>query len=47
VTENTAATTTRINVLYHEAPGGRYIPRAVIFDLEPSMIDAVRASPLG
>jgi tubulin beta len=37
----------RVNVLYHEAPGGKYIPRAVFFDLEPGVIDAARASPLG
>mmetsp|Transcript_6035 Transcript_6035/g.9026 ORF Transcript_6035/g.9026 Transcript_6035/m.9026 type:complete len:446 (-) Transcript_6035:169-1506(-) len=37
----------RINVFYHEATGGKYVPRAVLFDLEPGVIDAVRASPLG
>ena len=36
-----------INVLYHEAPGGKYVPREVLFDLEPGVIDAVRASSLG
>jgi hypothetical protein len=35
----------RINVFYYE--GGKYAPRAVFFDLEPGVIDAVRASPLG
>jgi hypothetical protein len=30
-----------INVFYHEASGGRHVPRAVLFDLEPGMIDAV------
>jgi tubulin beta len=35
------------NVLYHEASGGTYVPRAVLFDLEPGVIDAVRALPLG
>ena len=30
----------RINVFYHEASGGKYVPRTVFFD-------AVRASPLG
>ena len=35
----------RINVLYHEASGGKYVPRTVFF--EPGMIDAARASPLG
>jgi len=37
----------RINVFYHEAPGGKYVPRAVLFDLEPGVIGAVRVSPLG
>jgi tubulin beta len=37
----------RINVLYHEASGGSYVPRAVFFDLEPGVIGAARASPLG
>jgi tubulin beta len=37
----------RINVFYDEASGGKYVPRAVVFDLEPGVIDAVRASPLG
>jgi tubulin beta len=37
----------RINVLYHKASSGKYVPRAVFFDLEPGVIDAVRASPLG
>ena len=34
----------RINVLYHEASGGKYAPRAVLFDLEPVVTGAVRAS---
>jgi len=37
----------RIDVFYHEASGGKYAPRAVFFDLEPGVIDAVRALPLG
>jgi tubulin beta len=37
----------RINVLYHEASGGKYVPRAVFCDLEPGVIGAVHASPLG
>jgi tubulin beta len=35
-----------INVFYHEASGGKYA-RAVLFDLEPAVIYAVRASSLG
>jgi tubulin beta len=35
-----------MSVLYHEASGGKYVSRAVLFDLEPGVIDAARASPL-
>jgi tubulin beta len=31
----------RIIVLYHEAMGGKYVPRAVPLDLEPGVIFAV------
>ena len=34
-----------INVFYHGASGGKYVPRTVFF--EPGMIDAVCVSPLG
>ncbi|KAG0051698.1 hypothetical protein BGZ83_003444 [Gryganskiella cystojenkinii] len=37
----------RINVYYNEANGGKYVPRAVLVDLEPGTIDAVRAGPFG
>jgi tubulin beta len=37
----------RISVFYHGASGGKYVPRAVLFDFEPGAIGAVRASPLG
>jgi tubulin beta len=37
----------RINVLYYEASGGKYVPRAVFFDFELGVIGAVRASPIG
>jgi tubulin beta len=37
----------RTNVLYHEASGGKYVPRTVLSDLEPGAIGALRASPLG
>jgi tubulin beta len=37
----------RIIVFYHEASGGNYVLRAVLFGLKSGMIDAVRASPLG
>jgi hypothetical protein len=34
----------RINVFYHEASGGKYVARAVLFDLEPGAIYAVTSS---
>jgi tubulin beta len=37
----------RINEFNHESSGDKYVPRSVFFDLEPGVIDAVRASPLG
>jgi hypothetical protein len=36
-----------INLFYHWASGGMYVPRANVFKLKPGVIDAVRASPLG
>jgi hypothetical protein len=33
-----------MNVLYHWASGGKYVPRAVLFDLEPGMIGATTLS---
>jgi tubulin beta len=50
-TASTAATTTRNSAastfFNHEASGDKYVPRTVLFDLEPGVIGAVRASPLG
>jgi len=37
----------RINVFYHEASGDKYVPRTILVEFEPGVIDAVRASPLG
>ncbi|KAI4825422.1 hypothetical protein KUCAC02_021102 [Chaenocephalus aceratus] len=37
----------RINVYYNEASGGKYVPRAVLVDLEPGTMDSVRSGPLG
>jgi hypothetical protein len=34
----------RMNVLYHWASGGKYVLRAVLFDLEPGVIDATTSS---
>jgi tubulin beta len=36
----------RINVFYHEASGGKYVPRAVLFDLEPGVTGALSLSRL-
>jgi len=37
----------RINVYFHEGQSGRYVPRAVLTDLEPGTMDAIRAGPFG
>merc|ERR1712008_332276 len=37
----------RINVYYNEASGGKYVPRAVLVDLEPGTMDSVRSGPYG
>jgi len=37
----------RINVYFNEATGSRYVPRAVLLDLEPGAMDSVRASAYG
>ena len=37
----------RINVYFNEASGGKYVPRAVLVDLEPGTMDSVRSGPYG
>ncbi|KAF0384997.1 Tubulin beta chain [Gigaspora margarita] len=37
----------RINVYYNEAMGGKYVPRAILIDLEPVTMDSIRSSPYG
>lgn len=37
----------RIGVYYNEAASRKYVPRAVMVDLEPGTMDAVRAGPFG
>ena len=37
----------QINVYFNEATGGRYVPRAILMDLEPGTMDSVRAGPFG
>jgi tubulin beta len=34
----------RISVFYHETSGGKYVPRAVLMDLEPGLINTVALS---
>ena len=36
-----------ITVYRNEATGGRYVPRAILMDLEPGTMDSVRAGPFG
>nr|CDS30095.1 tubulin beta 1 chain [Hymenolepis microstoma] len=37
----------RMNVYFTEAVGGRFVPRCVLMDLDPSSKDAVRSTPYG
>uniref|UniRef100_A0AAR2J382 Tubulin beta chain n=1 Tax=Pygocentrus nattereri TaxID=42514 RepID=A0AAR2J382_PYGNA len=37
----------RVNVYFNEAHGGKYVPRALLVDLEPGTMDAVRGSRIG
>lgn len=37
----------RINVYYNEASTGRFVPRAVLMDLEPGTMDSIRSGPYG
>ncbi|KAK8093884.1 Tubulin beta chain [Apiospora hydei] len=37
----------RMNVYFNEASNNKYVPRAVLVDLEPGTMDAVRAGPFG
>merc|ERR1712194_202818 len=37
----------RIHGYFNEATGGRYVPRAILMDLEPGTMDSVRAGPFG
>lgn len=37
----------RISVYYNETGGNKYVPRAVLVDLEPGTMDSVRSGPLG
>eukprot|EP01117_Protostelium_nocturnum_P000187 TRINITY_DN10260_c1_g1_i1.p1 TRINITY_DN10260_c1_g1~~TRINITY_DN10260_c1_g1_i1.p1 ORF type:complete len:450 (-),score=163.06 TRINITY_DN10260_c1_g1_i1:123-1472(-) len=37
----------RLDVYFNEAAGGKYVPRAVLVDLEPGTMDAIKGGPLG
>ena len=37
----------RINVYFNEGMGGRYVPRAVLTDLEPGTMDSIRSGSYG
>jgi len=37
----------RINVYYNQAQGGKYVPRAIMVDLEPGTMDSIRSSTYG
>jgi len=37
----------KINVYFNEAGSGKYVPRAVLVDLEPGTMDTIKASPYG
>ncbi|KAL0238884.1 hypothetical protein PCE1_004575 [Barthelona sp. PCE] len=37
----------RINVYFNEAAGGKYVPRAVLVDLEPGTMDSIRGNAYG
>jgi len=37
----------RINVYFNEGMGGRYVPRAVLTDLEPGTMDSIKGGPIG
>ncbi|KAF4369250.1 hypothetical protein F8388_022906 [Cannabis sativa] len=37
----------RLNVYYNEASCGRFVPRAVLMDLEPGTMDSLRSGPYG
>ncbi|GFQ88020.1 tubulin beta-1 chain [Trichonephila clavata] len=37
----------RIDVYYTEASGGKYVPRAILLDLEPGTMDSIRSGAFG
>jgi len=37
----------RANVYFNEANSGKYVPRAVLVDLEPGVMDSIKSGPIG
>jgi len=37
----------KINVYYNEIQGGKYVPRAILVDLEPAVLDSIKNSKYG
>ncbi|XP_012567193.2 tubulin beta chain isoform X2 [Hydra vulgaris] len=37
----------RVNVYYAESIGGKYVPRAILVDLEPGTMDSMKSGPFG
>ena len=37
----------RVNVFFHEADAGRYVPRSVLVDLEPGVIETIQGTNCG
>lgn len=37
----------RVGVYYSEGSEGRFVPRAVLLDLEPGVVDTIKSSPMG
>ena len=37
----------KINVYFNEIQGGKYVPRAVLVDLEPAVLDSIKNSKYG
>lgn len=45
--EQTSLQKERINVYYNESSSMKYVPRAILVDLEPGTMDSVRSGPIG
>jgi len=45
--ESTGLHLAHFSLCLQEATGGRYVPRAILMDLEPGTMDSVRSGPYG